>query len=62
MRPSLATYRAKEAVTITRHGKPAGILVGFASDDNGFNYQLENDPRFLERVERHARASGVAKR
>ena len=42
----------KEAVVITRHGAPAGILVGFASEDEWFDYQLENDPRFLERIER----------
>ena len=42
----------KEAVIITRHGKPAGILVGFASEDEWFEYQLENDPRFLQRIER----------
>ena len=42
----------KEEIVITRHGKPAGILVGFASEDEWFDYQLENDPRFLERIER----------
>jgi prevent-host-death family protein len=42
----------KEGVVITRHGKPAGVLVGFASDDEWFDYQLENDPRFLQRIER----------
>lgn len=42
----------KEEVVITRHGKPAGVLVGFASDDDWFDYQLENDPRFLQRIER----------
>jgi prevent-host-death family protein len=46
----------REEVVITRHGKPAGVLVGFASDDEWIEYQLENDPRFLKRIER-ARAS-----
>ena len=41
----------KEAVVITRHGRPAGILTGFASEDDWFDYQLENDPRFLKRIE-----------
>ena len=41
----------REAIVITRHGKPAGVLVGFASEDDWFDYRLENDPRFLERVE-----------
>jgi len=40
----------KEEIVIARHGKPAGILVGFASDDDWFDYRLENDPRFLERI------------
>ena len=41
----------KEEVVITRHGKPAGILIGFESEDDWFDYRLENDPRFLRRVE-----------
>jgi len=41
----------KSEIVITRHGKPAGVLVGFASDDDWFDYQLENDPRFLRRIE-----------
>lgn len=45
-----------EEIIITRHGKPAGVLVGFASDDDWFEYQLENDPRFLDRVERARRS------
>ena len=39
-----------EQVVITRHGKPAGVLVGFATEDDWFDYRLENDPRFLARV------------
>jgi prevent-host-death family protein len=42
----------KEEVVITRHGKPAGVLVGFASEDDWFDYKLENDPRFLQRIAR----------
>ena len=41
----------KEDVLITRHGRPAGILVGFASDEDWYEYLLENDPRFLRRIE-----------
>lgn len=37
-------------IIITRHGKPAGVLIGFASEDDWFDYRLENDPRFLKRV------------
>ena len=46
----------KEALVITRHGRPAGVLIGFESEDDWFDYRLENDQRFLRRVER-ARAS-----
>ena len=41
----------KEEVIITRHGRPAGVLIGFESEDDWFEYQLENDPRFLARIE-----------
>ncbi len=41
----------KEEVIITRHGKPAGILIGFATEDDWFDYRLEHDPRFLTRIE-----------
>ena len=40
-----------EEVMITRHGKPAGILIGFKSEDDWFDYRLEHDPRFLRRIE-----------
>jgi prevent-host-death family protein len=42
----------REEIIITRHGKPAGVLVGFASEDDWFDYKLEHDPRFLQRVAR----------
>ncbi len=46
----------EEEIVITRHGKPAGVLIGFASEDEWFEYRLEHDPRFLDRIEQ-ARAS-----
>jgi prevent-host-death family protein len=41
----------KEEIVITRHGKPAGVLIGFESEDDWFDYRSENDPRFLKRIE-----------
>lgn len=41
----------KQEIVITRHGKPAGVLIGFESEDDWFDYRLENDPRFLQRIE-----------
>jgi prevent-host-death family protein len=37
-------------IVITRHGKPAGVLVGFESEDDWFEYRLEHHPEFLQRV------------
>jgi prevent-host-death family protein len=45
----------KQEIVITRHGKPAGVLIGFESEDDWFDYKLGNDPRFLERVEQARR-------
>jgi hypothetical protein len=41
-----------EDILILKNGKPIGFLRGFADEDDLFDYQLENDPRFLERVKR----------
>src|SRR3989338_6023437 len=41
---------ADEEIVITRHGRPAGLLVGFASEDDWFEYRLEHHPEFLRRI------------
>jgi prevent-host-death family protein len=41
---------ATEEIVITRHGRPAGIIIGFATDEDWFDYKLENHPEFLSRV------------
>ena len=46
----------REQIVITRHGKPAGVLIGFETEDEWFEYKLENDPRFQKRIA-EARAS-----
>ena len=40
----------REEVVITRHGKPAGVLIGFATEDDWLEYRLEHHPEFLERI------------
>jgi len=40
-----------EEIVITRHGRPAGILIGFASEEDWFDYRLEHHPEFLRRIE-----------
>ena len=49
-----------EQIVITRHGKAAGVLVGVASEDDWFDYKLEHDPRFLQRIAqaRHSLRAG----
>ena len=51
----------KEPVVITRHGRVAGILIGFNSEDDWFDYQLEHDPRFLARIESARKSSRAGK-
>ena len=45
-----------QEIVIMRHGKPAGVLIGFESEDDWFEYRLERDPRFLRRI-KQARSS-----
>jgi prevent-host-death family protein len=59
MKDDLSRYLKEAAsgeIVITRHGKPAGVLIGFRSEDEWLEYRLENDPRFLARIAK-ARAS-----
>jgi len=41
----------RQEIVITRHGKPAGVLIGFESEEDWFDYRFEHDPRFLRRIE-----------
>lgn len=53
MKDDLSKYlrlAEEEPIVITRHGKPAGVIIGFGSDEDWFDYQLENDPRFAQRI------------
>ena len=40
----------REEVVITRHGRAAGLLIGFASEEDWFDYRLEHHPEFLRRI------------
>jgi len=50
-----------EEIVITRHGRPAGLLVAFQSEDDWFDYRLEHDPRFLARIEAARRSLGAGR-
>jgi prevent-host-death family protein len=54
--PRFLREASSEQIVITRHGRPAGVLVGFATEDDWLDYRLEHDPGFLERIA-SARAS-----
>jgi prevent-host-death family protein len=41
---------SEHEIVITRHGRPAGVLIGFASEDDWFEYRLEHHPEFLRRI------------
>lgn len=41
----------EEEVVITQGGKPAGVLIGFHSEEDWLDWKLENDPRFLRSIE-----------
>ena len=41
---------ASEEIIITRHGRPAGVLIGFESEDDWFDYRLEHHPEFLRQI------------
>ena len=40
----------KEEVLITRHGKPAALVIGFRDEDDWFDYKIEHDKKFLRRI------------
>lgn len=47
---------ASQEIVITRHGRPAGVLIGFDSEEDWFEYRLEHHPEFLRQIQ-EARAA-----
>ena len=47
---SIIREAEKEEVLITRHGKPAAVVIGFHNDDDWFDYRLEHDKKFLRKI------------
>jgi PHD/YefM family antitoxin component YafN of YafNO toxin-antitoxin module len=63
MKDDLSRYlrlATSEEIVITRHGRAAGVLIGFETEEDWFEYRLEHHPEFLRRVRnaRTALASG----
>lgn len=47
---TLLLQAAGEDVILTNDGQPVGALIGFADNDEWFDFQLERDPRFGDRI------------
>jgi prevent-host-death family protein len=41
---------SEEELVIMRNGKPAGVLIGFNSEEDWLDYLLENHPYFAKRI------------
>src|ERR1044071_8282124 len=41
---------AGKEIVITRHGRPAGVLIGFETEDDWLDYRLEHHPAVLPRI------------
>ena len=64
MKDDLSKYlrlAAHEEIVITKHGRPAGVLIGFEDEQAWLDYRLENHPEFLARIA-EARADLLAGR
>ena len=40
----------KDEVLITRHGRPAAVVIGFHDEEDWIDYRLENDEKFLRKI------------
>jgi hypothetical protein len=49
--PSRYLNEAERQEIVITPWQTAGVLIGFASEEDRFDYRLERDPRFLRRVE-----------
>jgi len=64
MKDDLSRYlrlAVDEEIVITKHGRPAGVLIGFEDEQAWLDYRLENHPEFLTRIA-EARAALLAGR
>jgi prevent-host-death family protein len=53
MKDDLSRYlrlAADQEILITRHGRPAGLLIGFRDEEAWLDHRLENDSAFLDRI------------
>jgi PHD/YefM family antitoxin component YafN of YafNO toxin-antitoxin module len=48
--PKYLRLAEDEDILIIEDGRPAGVLIGFKSEEDWEDYQLENDPQFLQMI------------
>jgi hypothetical protein len=58
--PNTCHWPSSERSPLRAMGKPAGLLIGNESESDWFDHRLEQDARFLERIERARRSSPAA--
>ena len=47
-----ALMKGAGPVLVTRHGKPAGVIIGFPTEADYLDWKIENDPRFRTMMEK----------
>ena len=38
-------------IVVTRHGRPAAVLIGFETEEDWIAYQAQSDPEFEQRMD-----------
>ena len=64
LKDNLSSYvkkSVKEEIVITNHGRPVGLLMGFANEDEYLEYRLLNDPRFVKMIDRSRKEARAGK-
>jgi hypothetical protein len=54
--PRFLRLAETEEILITRHGNPAGVLIGFETEEDWVDYRIAHHPEFLRRVAEARRA------
>jgi len=47
---SIIREAEKDEVLITRHGKPAAVVIGFRDEEEWLDYKIEHDEKFLAKI------------
>lgn len=56
-----ALMKSAGPVLVTRHGKPAGVIIGFPTEADYLDWKIENDPRFRAVMEKSLAQAGAGR-